>query len=655
MMKIVYFERISRNWKSFYLNILPIRLVAIACFAYALFIAIKYASQVPLDLFLFRQTQTALTAFWFVKDGFKIAYETPVAGPPWSIPFEFPLYQYIVALASELSGISLNIVGRLVSFFFLALCLIPAQSIIKDLKLSGSVFYIFSALLFSSPLYLYWGRTFMIETAALFFAVAAIKYFINIIQGNESYKYNILYFIFINLSILQKSTTGLPVLAILCFVYFILTIQNSRMSGNYISTRNVAPIVILFALPLAIGVAWTLYTDHIKELNELGMNLTSASLNKWNWGTLSQRLSSAFYGNVIWVRIFQRNLLGALGIAILVGALFSNAKAQIKFTIGISLLMGLAPLFLFTNLHIVHDYYQTANLIFLIFAVAVSLGSALNISIGERKIFAIVIIILISNYINFSKIYLDTIKINYNKENSREYAISEILKREIPQKKSFIAFGNDWNSSFSYLSERKSFTVPEFFKRYKEISINPEKFIDERNLGAVVICSHAKSPTIGELIKWSSNMRSWKIGEVQGCYVATPEVLPASTKNISQIQCEGSIDIPDEIQIDNSQLLAVAGWSTISGERGIVPDKIFLTMKKNDSEPIFLETLKVNRPDINARFGLPNYADSGFSRIFSLKSLYGRYVIGLARLNNGSLESCQFQKEVFINSNGPNE
>lgn len=78
-------------------------------------------------------------------------------------------------------------------------------------------------------------------------------------------------------------------------------------------------------------------------------------------------------------------------------------------------------------------------------------------------------------------------------------------------------------------------------------------------------------------------------------------------------------------------------------------------MKKNDSEPIFLETLKVNRPDINARFGLPNYADSGFSRIFSLKSLYGRYVIGLARLNNGSLESCQFQKEVFINSNGPNE
>jgi hypothetical protein len=117
-----------------------------------------------------------------VQNGFDFAYETPVAGMPWSIPFEFPIYQYLVALASQLTGFSLDATGRVTSFVFLALCLIPVRSITKNLNLPTSTFYIFSALLFSSPLYLYWGRTFMIETVAIFLSVTAVKYFLDIIQ-----------------------------------------------------------------------------------------------------------------------------------------------------------------------------------------------------------------------------------------------------------------------------------------------------------------------------------------------------------------------------------------------------------------------------------------------------------------------------------------
>ncbi|MGH7490376.1 MAG: glycosyl transferase, partial [bacterium] len=45
-----------------------------------------------LDLHNFRQAQTAISAYWSWREGFKLAYETPVLGYPWAIPFEFPIY-----------------------------------------------------------------------------------------------------------------------------------------------------------------------------------------------------------------------------------------------------------------------------------------------------------------------------------------------------------------------------------------------------------------------------------------------------------------------------------------------------------------------------------------------------------------------------------
>src|SRR5580658_9431992 len=51
------------------------------------------------DYYGFRQCQTAISTYYTIKDGFKINYETPVLGKPWSIPMEFPLYQWVVAAA----------------------------------------------------------------------------------------------------------------------------------------------------------------------------------------------------------------------------------------------------------------------------------------------------------------------------------------------------------------------------------------------------------------------------------------------------------------------------------------------------------------------------------------------------------------------------
>jgi hypothetical protein len=637
-------------------------LIAVLCFTYSLYITIKYANQVPLDNFSFRQTQTALTAYWLVKNGFSLAYETPVAGPPWSIPFEFPIYQYIVALASQITKYSLDATGRVVSFIFLALCLIPVRAIIKNLNLSIFVFYIFAALLFSSPLYLYWGRSFMIETTAVFFSIAAIKYFIDIAQSRSSLKSPLLFLIFITLGILQKATTGLPVLAVLGLVYLYMSIKDysSDMVGKNTTVylfffKRIMLAFIYFGIPLAIGIIWTLYTDHIKMLNSLGVSLTSSALAKWNWGTVIQRLSFNFYSDVLWRRIFENNLSGALGLVILLVGFFSNTKKSIKLIIFVSITMGLLPMFLFINLHVRHDYYQTGNLIFLIFACAMSLGHVLNNHFENKFILiAITIIMLTSNYLCFTKLYLPVVIKVFDKQNSRDYGISEVLKREIPEDKYFVVFGDLWSSSFTYFTERKSFTVPELFKSYKEMQVNPERYIDEAYLGSILLChspGDKYTMSVYDLIQWASNNRRWYIGEVHGCFIALPEIL--NMEKISQYtvtQCEGSIDYFGKLPSGgHNNMMSVHGWTTSLGRNGVVPEKVFITLTRKNDEPIFLETLRVNRPDVNVSFGQPNAADAGFSRIINTTSLSGEYIVGLARINQGRHETCQFQKKVLIN------
>ncbi|MEJ2756765.1 MAG: hypothetical protein P8104_13335, partial [Gammaproteobacteria bacterium] len=116
---------------------------------YSAYLALVYAGQAPLDLHAFRQTQTALTAYWILQEGFKLAYETPTGGAPWSIPFEFPLYQLIVASVSHLFGVSIDWAGRTISYAFLLLCSWPVFSITKRLRLPHSVFVFFVAIAFS--------------------------------------------------------------------------------------------------------------------------------------------------------------------------------------------------------------------------------------------------------------------------------------------------------------------------------------------------------------------------------------------------------------------------------------------------------------------------------------------------------------------------
>jgi hypothetical protein len=346
-------------------------LLVIAVALFATCTALLHASQPLLEAHAFRQTQTALTSLWMIKEGWRLDYQTPVAGFPWSIPFEFPLFQFLAALISQWGSWDLDPVGRLLSFFFLIASAWPALQIARCLELRRETALIFCALLWSSPLYLFWGRTFMIETAALFFILAAVPYALALNRADPGWKAVLLFLLFASLAMLQKVTTAAPVILVLGLVA--LRHQAGILGFGQTFARKGLLLLGAFIVPVILAALWTQYSDAIKERNLLGAMLTSKALIGWNFGTLAQRLDPAMMKTLFWDRILAKNAAGLLGIFLVAGALVASDLRTRKL-IAVCLALFLLPLLIFTNLHLVHAYYPLSSVVFFLAALAIALG-----------------------------------------------------------------------------------------------------------------------------------------------------------------------------------------------------------------------------------------------------------------------------------------
>lgn len=114
----------------------------------------------------FRQAQTGISVYWLLHGGPYVAYWTPVMGPPWAIPYEFPLFQWCVALLAYM-GVAVDNAGRFVSWFFGLATLWPLRAACRRFHVDG---WGAGCLYLASPLYLYWSTAFLIDTTALFLA-----------------------------------------------------------------------------------------------------------------------------------------------------------------------------------------------------------------------------------------------------------------------------------------------------------------------------------------------------------------------------------------------------------------------------------------------------------------------------------------------------
>jgi len=447
-------------------------------------------SQPLLDLYNFRQTQTALTAYWLWKGGPWLAYETPVLGYPWSIPFEFPIYQALVALL-RLVGIPIDAGGRLVSFAFYLACLWPLSRLFRALGLGRRSFLIVSILFLASPLYLYWSRTVMIESCALFFGLLWLALLVSSLTDSRS---SILLWTAAAgiMAVLTKSTT-FP--AFLLLGGILLLRQMLRNGRSAISLRMLMLALAAFAVPLVVGYLWFLYTEAIKAESPFGALLTSARLAPWYFGSWQQRMSSAFWRGVMLNRISPDIFGYGVPLAV-VGAVAVFASSRFVWPALTALVAFLVPFAVFTNLHFIHSYYQYANAIFAL--AIVGLGIAGIVERGYHRAAAALLVVLVGLQLAFFwRTYGGYLTADYS--TSEGAVISAIVRSTTPSDGSLIVIGNDWSSLIPYYSERKSLALPDWTPQLllQRVFDDPQSFLADRPLAGIVYCREtAPAPLI---------------------------------------------------------------------------------------------------------------------------------------------------------------
>jgi len=344
----------------------------------------------------FRQAQTAISARYFQTLGDFVTYATPVVGVPWSIPFEFPLYQALVKGLSRASGIDLVRSGRIVSMLFFLACVVPLAGLARLAGAQRPALALVPVML--APLYLFWSRAVLIETTALFFtlmfgwrmALRLSAPAFEVLAWREGLSIALLG----SLASLCKVTTFLPVLA---GVLVWLVVQMWQRRAGIGRDRWVSRVALAGAglAPLLVGMAWVRHTDALKQLNPIGAALTSQALRKWNFGTLADRGDPAVWHDLARratdivfplppVSADLRWPLAGLWVAVMAVALWHCDHRRRRWIAGLLALFVL-PMALFTNLHRVHDYYQVANGVFLLLAFGLAIeGAMLRLERSDR-------------------------------------------------------------------------------------------------------------------------------------------------------------------------------------------------------------------------------------------------------------------------------
>jgi hypothetical protein len=498
-------------------NLYQINIASKIIFLFSLIVIITlgiyYSGNPILDQHAFRQTQTALTSYYLKANGFSLAYETPVVGESYSIPFEFPIYQQIVAYLSYLRPDELTKIGRLTNLAFTVLSLFPLFFILKGFKVSVRATYFSLALFLSSPIYLFWGNSFMIEGAALFFLVNFIYFSLLTYQGDFSTKNLFLLSIFLMLGLLQKVTTILPYMFII-FIGIFLSIINRRENR----IKNIILILLFFAIPNLIALAWIMHTDILKLANPIGALLTSSNLSTWNYGTWEQRISSPLWLDVVYQRNIKTSSFFFCGLlAIAFSIFYKKINAPIT-PIILSAIFFITPFLIFTNLHLIHNYYQFSNSIFFSVATGIAVCYILDKYFSKKLYVYIFILIafLISNYYFFYKDYLPYKNINTSIENSTTLKIADFIEKNTPPDLPIIVFGYDWSSEVAFYSKRKSLTVPPWGNFEEEVINHPEKFL-KLTPSCIVICRYGNYDKMRLLIE--SRFPSSQATTINNCLV----------------------------------------------------------------------------------------------------------------------------------------
>jgi hypothetical protein len=446
------------------------------------------------DLHQFRQSQTAITCFYMLRDGFTVNYRTPVLGPDWRVPFEFPIYQWTVVAAVKMLGTALDQTGRGVSLLFFFLTLIPTYLALPALRVKGAHRLIFLIVLLVSPFYVFWSRTFMMETTALFysasFAACVILYAWRRENGATLRKSGWLVglaILFGLLGALSKITTlfgfGLGAAIYVMRGHFAWSaLRKPRWSLLW---RQAALLALVAGPALVLDTLWNRYADAQKVGHPISFIQvhTSPWMVDWCWGTRQQKLDPSVWDRIILARggmLINYDAAFWLGCLAVVIA----TRRRWKEVLACGALFLIVPA-TFTNLHWVHDYYMCANGAFLLWGVAFCILGIFECEWTRARwagLGALGVTIVVA-LMGFRAMYYPMMARN----NTMYQPIIDAIARNSDPDSVIVYLGFDWDPTLPYYTQRRALMIPDWSYLPQENVAKEIRRLVGYKIGAVLI------------------------------------------------------------------------------------------------------------------------------------------------------------------------
>lgn len=400
----------------------------------------------------FRQAQTAISAHFIqAENSFSLAYPTPVLGKPWSIPMEFPLYQWAVVAVSNATEMPLTQAARLVSLLCFYLTLPAVFLLLARWEPKRQSRYLILALILGSPFYIFYSRAFLIETMALMFSVWFLLAYLRWMERGHSGWLVLGSLAGIGAALVKITTLGLYLLP--AAGWTLLLIWKSRPTavapGWSRLLRLLVRGVAITGLPLAAGLWWMHYADGLKQLNVLGHFLVSGNMTGYHFGTAQTRFAApvwAGHWQIISQAVIWLPLLVVTGVLALLAA--RKRLGQIALCLGCFLGIQI----LFPELYAWHEYYYVANALFLLVALGLGLIGLWEGKLPRWIAWTVVTGVFAGQIFHFSR--------HYHPEQSRVFhggsGMTKAMNQLTDNDDVLIIAGEDWNAMIPYYAKRRA-------------------------------------------------------------------------------------------------------------------------------------------------------------------------------------------------------
>lgn len=301
-----------------------------------------------------RQTQTAFTALWLRDHPFELLNaQLPIFGPPFEVPMEFPVFQWLAALVMHAldADTALRVTG-LATFLLTAVLL---WALVRRYADSVAALAACAAFLFV-PLNLLFGKgslpEFTATAGALGWLIAGLRWR----EGHGAHWYAAA-FVAGTLGMLAKPTTP---------VFWTVPLALATVAGEppgfwpWVRRRLDPRLVALAVVPVLIAYGWTAYADSVKapQLAASFLASTSDYSRHFFYSDLHERTDPAIWArNDDWIR----DLVIGAGLVpfALLGLWAAFRSAQRLLWLGVAL-AAILPVAVFFGGYFKHDYYWTA-------------------------------------------------------------------------------------------------------------------------------------------------------------------------------------------------------------------------------------------------------------------------------------------------------